>query len=61
MDTIALPVATPETTLKEVIDIMITQDTHRVWIKQDEQSQKVIGVISMSDVIGLLCKWKEKI
>ncbi|KAI7886237.1 hypothetical protein K492DRAFT_177777 [Lichtheimia hyalospora FSU 10163] len=56
MDTIALPVATPDTTLKQVIDIMITQDTHRVWIKQDEQSQKVIGVISMSDVIGLLCK-----
>ncbi|KAI9245092.1 hypothetical protein BDA99DRAFT_528420 [Phascolomyces articulosus] len=56
--TLALPVATPSTTLKIVIENFLTLDTHRVWIKQSEESGKVIGVISMSDVIGLLCSKK---
>lgn len=45
----------PDTSVGEILDIMVEQDTHRVWIKQNEQSSKVTGVISMSDIIGLLC------
>ncbi|KAI9310375.1 hypothetical protein BX666DRAFT_1870091 [Dichotomocladium elegans] len=56
LDTIKLPVGTPETTLREILTIMVKQDAHRVWIKQNRESSKVIGVISMSDIIGLLCK-----
>ncbi|KAI7852746.1 hypothetical protein BDC45DRAFT_512425 [Circinella umbellata] len=56
--TLALPVATPNTTLQNVIENFLKLDTHRVWIKQSEESGKVIGVISMSDVIGLLCSKK---
>ncbi|KAI9499137.1 hypothetical protein BDB00DRAFT_795587 [Zychaea mexicana] len=53
--TLALPVATPTTTLQSIIETMLNQDTHRVWIKQSEDSGRVIGVISMSDVIDILC------
>lgn len=52
----SLPVGTPETSLEQIIDTLISQDTHRVWIKQDKESQKVIGVVTMSDVIGLICQ-----
>lgn len=51
-----LPVATPETSLEQIIDALISQDTHRVWIKQDKDSHKVIGVVTMSDIIGLICQ-----
>lgn len=47
--------ATPDITLKAIIDIMMKEDTHRVWILESENSQKVIGVITMSDIMGLLC------
>lgn len=47
--------ATPDTTLKQIIDIMMKEDTHRVWILQSEDAQKVIGVVTMSDIMGLLC------
>ncbi|KAI7907330.1 uncharacterized protein BX663DRAFT_529043 [Cokeromyces recurvatus] len=48
-------VATSDTTLKEIIDIMIKQDTHRVWILDSKESRKVTSVITMSDIMGLLC------
>ncbi|KAI8139108.1 hypothetical protein BJV82DRAFT_672972 [Fennellomyces sp. T-0311] len=57
-DTLALPVATPATTLRNIIETMLNLDTHRVWIKESEGSGKVIGVISMSDIFSLLCRKK---
>ncbi|ORY99963.1 hypothetical protein BCR43DRAFT_484626 [Syncephalastrum racemosum] len=49
-----LPTATPDTLLVDVLDIMLNEDTHRVWITKDNASKKVIGVVTMSDIIGLL-------
>lgn len=34
---------------------MIQHDTHRVWILDSKDSKKVKGVITMSDIIALLC------
>lgn len=47
--------ATPDITLKQIIDIMMKEDTHRVWILESKDSKKVIGVVTMSDIMGLLC------
>lgn len=34
---------------------MMKKDTHRVWILESKDSKKVIGVVTMSDIMGLLC------
>ncbi|KAI8054826.1 hypothetical protein BDF21DRAFT_349593 [Thamnidium elegans] len=47
--------ATPDITLRQIIDIMMKEDTHRVWILESKDSKKVIGVVTMSDIMGLLC------
>ncbi|GAA5801563.1 hypothetical protein EDC94DRAFT_614361 [Helicostylum pulchrum] len=47
--------ATPDIALKQIIDIMMKEDTHRVWILESKHSKKVIGVVTMSDIMGLLC------
>ena len=47
--------AYPDTTLKSIIDIMMKEDTHRVWILESKDTKKVIGVVTMSDIMGLLC------
>ncbi|KAF7723865.1 AMP-activated serine/threonine-protein kinase regulatory subunit [Apophysomyces ossiformis] len=47
------PTATADASLREILDTMVKKDTHRVWILQDK---KVIGVVTMSDVIGRLCE-----
>ncbi|KAI8372268.1 hypothetical protein EDC96DRAFT_439104 [Choanephora cucurbitarum] len=44
--------ATPDTTLRAILDSMIKQDTHRVWILD---ANKVTGVVTMSDIMSLLC------
>ncbi|CAO3700993.1 hypothetical protein G6F70_008937 [Rhizopus microsporus] len=49
-------VATPDTLLKNILDTMIQKDTHRVWILDSNDSKKVKGVITMSDIIALLCQ-----
>ncbi|KAI8888194.1 CBS-domain-containing protein [Backusella circina FSU 941] len=49
------PVTTPEANLKSIMDIMIKEDSHRVWVLEKNDSKKVIAVITMSDIIGLLC------
>ncbi|KAI7869940.1 hypothetical protein BDF14DRAFT_1777777 [Spinellus fusiger] len=49
------PTCTPTTSLKDVIDIMATQDTHRVWIVSSENLLTLVGVITMSDIIRLIC------
>ncbi|EIE77342.1 hypothetical protein RO3G_02046 [Rhizopus delemar RA 99-880] len=48
-------VATPQTQLKAILNLMIQHDTHRVWILDSKDSKKVKGVITMSDIIALLC------
>ncbi|KAI9487849.1 MAG: hypothetical protein EXX96DRAFT_472597 [Benjaminiella poitrasii] len=48
-------VATSNATLRQIIDIMMVQDTHRVWILDSKESKKVIGVVTMSDIMALLC------
>ncbi|KAI8359167.1 hypothetical protein BD560DRAFT_334880 [Blakeslea trispora] len=45
--------ATPDTDLKDILDNMIKRDTHRVWILD---TNKVIGVVTMSDIMSLLCR-----
>ncbi|KAG0175725.1 hypothetical protein DFQ30_000054 [Apophysomyces sp. BC1015] len=47
------PIATADTSLQKILDIMVEEDTHRVWILQEK---KAIGVVTMSDIIGLLCQ-----
>ncbi|KAI8330898.1 hypothetical protein BC941DRAFT_439864 [Chlamydoabsidia padenii] len=42
--------------LKDIIDKMVKHDTHRVWILD---GNKVIGVITMSDIIGRLCSQRK--
>ncbi|RCI05828.1 hypothetical protein CU098_006305 [Rhizopus stolonifer] len=49
------PVATPDTPLKTILDIMIQKDTHRVWILNSKDSKKIKSVITMSDIMTLLC------
>ncbi|CAO3626552.1 unnamed protein product [Cunninghamella echinulata] len=39
-------------TLKDILDSMVKNDTHRVWILDDGN---IVGVVTMSDIIGLLC------
>ncbi|KAI8093176.1 uncharacterized protein BX664DRAFT_329098 [Halteromyces radiatus] len=39
------------TSLKDIIDIMVNHDTHRVWILDEK---KVVGVVTMSDILGRL-------
>ncbi|CAO3587508.1 unnamed protein product [Absidia cylindrospora] len=41
-----------DTSLKDIIDIMVKYDTHRVWILD---GKSVVGVITMSDIMGRLC------
>ncbi|KAI8062142.1 hypothetical protein BC940DRAFT_309231 [Gongronella butleri] len=45
-------VAQRDATVKEILGLMVEKDTHRVWIIE---SGKVIGVVTMSDVIGAVC------
>ncbi|KAI8973887.1 hypothetical protein BDB01DRAFT_808002 [Pilobolus umbonatus] len=49
------PTATLDTTLHDILNIMIEQDTHRVWILETNNLKKVMGVVTMSDIMGLLC------
>lgn len=51
-DYLTASTATSDATLKDIIDIMMMKDTHRVWILN---ANKVISVITMSDIMGLLC------
>jgi CBS domain-containing protein len=37
------------------MDTMIKEDSHRVWVLEKTDSKKVVGVVTMSDIIGLLC------
>lgn len=50
-------VAPADSSLKSIIDIMIKDDTHRVWIL--DASKKVIGVITMSDIMSLLILYRK--
>ncbi|KAI8369470.1 uncharacterized protein BYT42DRAFT_503035 [Radiomyces spectabilis] len=50
------PTATPDTKLQDILHILVTKDTHRVWILENTSSQMVVGVVTMSDIIHLLCK-----
>ena len=34
---------------------MMREDTHRVCILDSNESKNVIGVVTMSDIMGLLC------
>ncbi|KAI8991196.1 hypothetical protein BDF20DRAFT_843240 [Mycotypha africana] len=45
-------VTSSNSTLKDIMNIMIKTDTHRVWILEDK---KVISVVTMSDIMALLC------
>ncbi|KAI9258556.1 hypothetical protein BY458DRAFT_517909 [Sporodiniella umbellata] len=49
------PVTTTSTPLKNILDIMIEKDTHRVWILDSLESKKLQSVITMSDIMSLLC------
>ncbi|RCH81802.1 hypothetical protein CU098_003687 [Rhizopus stolonifer] len=44
--------ATADASFKTIMNTMIQHDTHRVWILN---SKKVVGVVTMSDIMGLLC------
>ncbi|KAL0073109.1 hypothetical protein F4703DRAFT_1899917 [Phycomyces blakesleeanus] len=50
------PTATPDTSLKDILATMAKEDTHRVWIVDSKKTLKLIGVVTMSDIINLLCK-----
>ncbi|ORX53192.1 hypothetical protein DM01DRAFT_1288175 [Hesseltinella vesiculosa] len=45
-------VAQKDTSVHAIMESMIKNDTHRVWIVENN---KVVGVVSMSDIIACLC------
>ncbi|KAL7316793.1 hypothetical protein PS15m_003234 [Mucor circinelloides] len=47
--------ATPDATLKDIFAVMMREDTHRVWILDSNESKNVLGVVTMSDIMRLLC------
>jgi len=42
-------------TLKEVIETLVVEGLHRLWIVDKETSKKPLGVLSLRDVLQLVC------
>ena len=42
----------PSDSLKTVMDRMVENRVHRVWIVPSEESEEVIGVVSQSEILG---------
>jgi len=47
--------ATMNNTLKEVIETLVVEGLHRLWIVDKETSKKPLGVLSLRDVLQLVC------
>ncbi|CAG8459103.1 7341_t:CDS:2 [Ambispora gerdemannii] len=46
--------ATRQSTLREVLDLIVKNHIHRIWIV--DESRKILDVLTLSDIIGFLTK-----